>query len=123
MFIDKDSIKIDNVSIGQYLTRSKFGYHKIWGKDSGRNMAFEMTGTLGGIFPKITLTFRRLNEEEMYVISSLLNKASTTVQYYDPEFKSIKEIVCYSSDWEFDQKDCGIAESFNASIISKKKRS
>lgn len=46
MIIDKDSIKVNSVSWGQYLVEVKFGYHKIWSKDSGRNLAGTMSGTL-----------------------------------------------------------------------------
>ena len=37
MFIDKNSITINNVSMGQYILRVKFEYNKLWGSDTGRN--------------------------------------------------------------------------------------
>ncbi len=122
MLIDTNSIKIDNIPMVQYLISAKFGYHKIWAKDSGRNMAFETTGTLGGIFPKVTLTFGRLNKEQMHIISALLNKATISLQYYDPEFEKIVTTPCYSGDWEFDQKVFNKSESFSVGIITRKKR-
>ena len=39
MFIDKNSIVINGVSMGQYITEAKFGYNKLWADDSGRNLA------------------------------------------------------------------------------------
>lgn len=30
MFIDKNSVIINNIVMGQYLTRAKFGYYKTW---------------------------------------------------------------------------------------------
>ena len=39
MFIDKNSIIINGVSMGQYLVEAKYGYNKLWGEDSGRNLA------------------------------------------------------------------------------------
>lgn len=39
MFIDKDSIIINNVSMGQYLVEAKYGFNKLWSSDSGRNLA------------------------------------------------------------------------------------
>lgn len=39
MFVNKDSIEINGVSMGQYLVEAKFGYNKLWGEDSGRNLA------------------------------------------------------------------------------------
>lgn len=46
MVIDKNSIKVNGNVWAQYLVEVKFGYHKIWGKDSGRNLASTMSGTL-----------------------------------------------------------------------------
>ena len=53
MLIDKDSLIIDGVKMAQYLTKAKFGYHKIWGKDTGRALSGDNSGTLKGIYPKI----------------------------------------------------------------------
>ena len=65
MFIEKDSIIIDGVSMGQYIVEAKYSYNKLWASDSGRNLAGKMTGTLIGIFPKINLQFRPLTREEI----------------------------------------------------------
>ena len=32
MFINKDSITINNISMGQYLLQAKYGYNKLWRK-------------------------------------------------------------------------------------------
>ena len=32
MFIDKNSITIDGVNMGQYLLSAKFSYNKLWKK-------------------------------------------------------------------------------------------
>ena len=39
MIIDKNSIYVNGVALGQYLLEVTFGYHKLWGPDSGRNLA------------------------------------------------------------------------------------
>ena len=39
MFIDKDSIIINDISMGDYLTQADFEYNKLWASDSGRNLA------------------------------------------------------------------------------------
>ena len=122
MFIDNDSVKIDNIAMAPYLSNVKFGYHKIWSPDSGRNMAYEQKGSLGGIFPKLTLNFNPLDPNEMHLISSLLNKAEVILKYYDPEYETIVTLSCYSSDWEFDQKYMRISEPFSVSIITNKRR-
>ena len=38
MFIDKNSIVINGINMGQYLVQASFGYNKLWGSDSGRNL-------------------------------------------------------------------------------------
>ena len=84
MFIDNDSIVINNVSMGKYITQAKFGYHKLWANDSGRNLAGVMSGTLIGIFPKITLSFRKLTRTELEMLAPIFDSARQNVTYYDP---------------------------------------
>lgn len=38
MFINKDSIVINDVSMGQYLLEAKFSRNKLWASDTGRNL-------------------------------------------------------------------------------------
>ncbi len=123
MLIDKDSLIIDNIKMAQYLTKVKFGYHKIWSSDSGRNMAGTNSGTLVGIFPKITMTFRRLNEEEVALMLSLFNKAENLVTFYNPDLKKkVVNMSCYSNDQEYEQEYLGKIDNYSCAIISNKKR-
>lgn len=39
MFINKDAITVNGTSIGQYLLSAKYEYNKLWGSDTGRNLA------------------------------------------------------------------------------------
>lgn len=39
MFVNKDSIVINNVNMGQYLLQADYEYNKLWSSDSGRNLA------------------------------------------------------------------------------------
>ena len=39
MFINKDSLIINGISMGQYLVQVEYSYPKLWGSDSGRNLA------------------------------------------------------------------------------------
>lgn len=52
MFIDKDSIIINNVSMGQYLLSAKYDFNKLWGSDTGRNLAGKMTRNFSWNIPK-----------------------------------------------------------------------
>lgn len=123
MLIDKNSLIIDGVEMAQYLIKAKFGYHKIWSSKSGRNMAGDNSGTLVGIFPKITMTFRKLNEGEVGVILSLFNKAENKVTFYNPDLKKkITNMSCYSNDQEMDQEYLGKIAGYSSAVIANKSR-
>lgn len=123
MLIDKNSLIIDGVPMAQYLTKVKFGYHKIWGKDTGRSLSGDNSGTLKGIYPKITMTFRRLNETEVNVILSLFNKAENKVTFYNPDLKkTVYNMSCYSNDQEMDQERLGKIQGYSSAVIANKKR-
>ena len=123
MLIDKNSLIIDNVAMAQYIIDAKFGYRKIWGKDTGRALSGDNSGTLKGIYPKITMKFRKLNEEEVGLLLSLFNKAENKVTFYNPDLKKkITDMSCYSNDQEMDQKYLGRIEGYSSAVISNKKR-
>lgn len=122
MFIDKDSIIINNISIGQYIVEAKFSYPKLWANDSGRNLAGKMTGTLIGIFPKLVLQFRPLTREELNTIAPILDSARQTVTYYDVNKNQNVTMETYTGDWEITNKNIGENKGFSCSFISTEKR-
>lgn len=132
MFLDTSSIQVkingmaNYISLGQYLTEAKYGFNKLWGSDSGRNLAGEMSGTLLGIFPKLTLTFRKLNKTELEVITPILDSANQSIKYYDPTKKATVTITTYTGDYEVVNKgriNKGHKnEGFSCSFISTKRR-
>lgn len=126
MFIDKNSIIINGVNIGQYLLEVVFGYHKLWASDSGRNMAGVQTGTLIGIFPKLTLHFRRLTKSELEIVAPILDTARQTTTYYDPSKKQLVTMMTYTGDYEVSNKrtinEKKKNEGFKCSVIAVRKR-
>ena len=126
MFIDKNSIVINNVNMGQYLVEAKYGYNKLFGSDSGRNLNGDMVSTLIGIFPKLTLQFRKLTKTELEAIAPILDSARQTVTYYDPLKKTSTTMTTYSSDYEFLNKHIINGnrknEGFSCSFIAVSKR-
>ena len=100
MFIDKNSITINSVSMGQYLVEAKYNYNKLWASDTGRNLAGKMSGTLIGIFPKIVLQFRKLTKSELELIVPILDSATQSFTYYDPNKKTSTTITTYTGDYE-----------------------
>lgn len=122
MFIDKDSIIINNISMGQYIVEAKFGYNKLWSSDSGRNLAGTQSGTLIGVFPKLILQFRPLTKEEINTIAPILDSPNQSVKYYDPNKNKDITITTYTGDWEIVNKNMNKNEGFSCSFISTKKR-
>lgn len=122
MFIDKDSLIINGLSVGQYLVEAKFSYPKLWASDSGRNLAGKMTGTLIGIFPKLILQFRPLTKEELNIIAPILDSAYQTVTYYDVNKNENITMTTYTGDWEITNKNLNQNEGFSCSFISTEKR-
>lgn len=118
MFLNKDSIYMDGISMGQYLTQVKFGYYKIWSSDSGRTLSGKMTGTLIGIFPKIIMSFRNLTTEELTYLAPHFDNARQTIKYIDPNKNEQVTIETYTGDWEITYKNMKKGQAFDLSFIS-----
>lgn len=127
MFIDKNSIVINNISMGQYLVQANYGYNKLWADDSGRNLNGDQSGTLLGTFPKLVLQFRRLTKSELELLVPIFDSARQTVTYYDPYKKANYTMATYTGDYEIINK--GIVDSkrknegFQLSFIAVSRRS
>ena len=122
MFVDRESIIINGVSMGQYLVQAQFNYPKLWANDSGRNLAGKMTGTLIGIFPKLVLQFRPLTKEELNIIAPILDSANQSVTYYDPNKNENVTMTTYTGDWEITNTTMNQNQGFSCSFISTEKR-
>lgn len=125
MFIDKNSLIVNNINLGKYIVQATYSYNKLWSSDSGRNLAGVQSGTLVGIFPKIIVQFRKLTQEELETLTPILDSARQTVQYYDPNKKTMTTMTTYTGDYEVINK--GIVghvknEGFQISFISTKRR-
>ena len=125
MFIDKNSLIVNNINLGNYIVEARYGYNKLWSSDSGRNLAGTQSGTLIGIFPKIIVQFRKLTQTELETLAPILDSARQTVQYYDPSKKVMTTMTTYTGDYEVINK--GIIghiknEGFQISFISTKRR-
>jgi hypothetical protein len=112
--------------MGQYIVEAKYGYNKLWANDSGRSLAGVMTGTLIGIFPKLILQFRKLTKAELEVIIPILDSATQTTTYYDPNKKTNVTMTTYTGDYEITNKSIIDGkhknEGFSCSFIAIRKR-
>ena len=122
MFINKDSITVNSVSMGQYLLSAKFEFNKLWAQDTGRNLAGKMTGTLVGIFPKIILHFRKLSKSELNIIAPILDSANQSLTYYDPSLNRNVTITTYTGDWSIENRYIAKNNSFECSFIATERR-
>lgn len=122
MFVDKDSIKINGISMGQYLVQAEYQYNKLWSSDTGRNLAGTQSGTLIGIFPKLALQFRPLSRQELHLLAPVLDSAYQTTEYYDDNLGRQITMRTYSGDWSVVNKNINVNEGFSCSFISTKKR-
>lgn len=127
MYVDKDSLVINGINMGKYVSEVKFGYNKLWGSDSGRNLAGVQSGTLIGIFPKIIVTFKPLTKNELETLVPILDSPTQNTTYYDPYLKSMTTMSTYTGDWETSNKNIfsNVARSnsaFSISFIARKKR-
>ena len=118
-----EDVIVDGIHMAQYCKSIHYGYHKVWGKDTGRNNGGDNSGTLLGIYPKITFTFHRLDAKGIGTLLKLFNKAENKVTFYNPDLeKEIVDMSCYSNDQEFDQKYLGKVEGYSSAVISNRKR-
>lgn len=123
MFISKDSLIVNGINLSTYITQAEYGYNKLWSSDSGRNLAGTQTGTLIGIFPKITVQFKKLSQSELEKIVPILDSASQQVTYYDPFKKATITMATYTGDYKIVNKYIQKNESFSISFISTRRRS
>ena len=126
MFIDKNSIIIDGVNMGQYITEAKYSYNKLWASDSGRNLSGTMVASLVGNFVKIVLEFRKLTKSELEIVIPILDKPYQNTTYYDPNKKQNITMRTYTGDYEVSNKSIISGntknESFSCSFIAVSKR-
>lgn len=127
MYIDRDSLIVDGINLGQYVTEVEYGYNKLWAGDSGRNLAGVQSGTLIGIFPKLKVNFIKLTQQELELLAPILDKATQEVTYYDPVKKQMTTMSTYTGDWATLNRNTftNVAranESFSISFIARKKR-
>ena len=126
MFIDKDSLEVNGINLGNYILNARYEYHKLWAPDFGRNLIGEQSGTLVGIFVKIVVQFKKLTRAELETLAPVLDSAKQTVKYYDPNKKAMTTMITYTGDYDVENKhiiDKHKNENFTISFISTKRRS
>ena len=122
MILDASYIKINNVAVGDMLTEAIFGFNKLWAEDTGRSLSGSWNGELKGIFPKLELTFRPLNQTELQMITKLLDTEYQQLTYYDPNKEQLVTMQTYAGDYNYTIKNTWLTSSFKISFIATRKR-
>lgn len=117
MFDGKDSITIEGISMGQYLTEITYGYFDTWSSDTGYTLSNKFTGTFKGTVPKWTLKFRPLTTSEItYLTTNIFRKTLLTVVYKDASGVS-KTFYAHKGDLELNYFHINMSKAFTYEIV------
>lgn len=99
MFDIKDSIIVNDISLGQYITEATFGFYDTWSSDTGYTLSNKFTGTFKGTFPKITVKFAKSLDKETIIMltNNIFRTVIQTVTYRDPS-GTTKTIFTHKGD-------------------------
>jgi len=117
MFDGENSLTIDGISMGQYLTDVKFGYFDTWSSDTGYTLSNKFTGTFKGTIAKFTLYFRPLTTSEItYLTNNIFRKITHTIVYKDAS-GSQKTIYAHKGDLELDFYHINKSKAFTYELV------
>lgn len=122
MFIDKDSLIINGISIGEYLISVVYGFFDTWSSDAGFNTnSGKFTGTFKGTYPKFTLKFRKLTPAEIaYLTPIIFRVVQQTVTYDDPD-GTRKTITTHKGDLQLDFNGINKSDPFTFELVGNDK--
>lgn len=103
MFINKDSLIINNISIGRYALSVVYGFYDTWGEDTGFNtLSGKFVGTFKGTYPKITINFGKLSPQDINMLTNnIFRTQEQTITYDDPD-GTRKTITTHKGDLALD---------------------
>ena len=122
MFIDKNSFYLEDINLGSYVTDIQYQYEKMWGDDTGRNLAGSFNGTLNGIYPKFIVRFGYLTKQQLETIIPILDSREQNITYYDPNKKETIVKKTYSGSYTLKYSNVDVCDPFEISFISEEKR-
>lgn len=97
----KKLLVIDGCDITPYITAESYttGFYKQWGTDTGRSpLTGTFSGSLVGIFPKITFTLGSLNDSSAKKLYGIFNSAQKDCTYWDSISGETKTAEFYFGD-------------------------
>ena len=115
-----DLITIGGLNCRRLVKEYTIERAKLW-KNASRNMAGNITATLIGIFPKISITTRNaLTESEVAALDAVLDRDYFNVTYFDPKYRTQRTARFYANDYENSmlEKKRGLYKSFEFHLIA-----
>lgn len=117
MFRGIDSLIINNIKIGNYLTEVEFGYFDTWGNDTGYTLSNKFSGTFKGTIPKFTLKFRPLEPEEIiYLTNNIFRTVIQYVQFNDAD-GTTKNIETHKGDLQLNYTYIDMSKAFSYELV------
>ena len=95
-------ITINGVSLStSQISDYSLTYNKLW-KNASRDMSGDISATLIGIYPNISVTTSLLDFDDAQVLSSAINQDYFSVTYWDTQTASQKTAQYYAADHKID---------------------
>lgn len=122
MVYNGNLLKINGETIPSIVSY-KVGRNKLW-KDADRNMNGDVRATLIGIFPKIQLEIGITTQDEMAILTQLLDQDYFEVEFFDVRVQGVVTAKYYAGDYTTDLLDKykGLYNKMSVSLIPVSKR-
>lgn len=100
MAIPTTLITINGVSLTtNQISSYKLTYNKLW-KDADRNMNGDISSTLIGVYPNLSVTTGILPIAKVEALSEAVNDAYFSVTYWDTQKQTNKTANYYAADFD-----------------------
>ena len=123
MFISKDSLIINGLNMGKYITEATYGFYDTWSSDSGYNtLSGNFNGTFKGTYPKITVKFAKsLSINDIKTLTNtIFRTVYQTITYDDPD-GTRKTIQTHKGDLLLKFTGINKKDGFSYEFVSNKK--
>lgn len=111
-----NGVSITTSDISSY----KLTYNKLW-KNANRDMSGDMSATLIGLYPNISIDTKPLDFDDAMALSAAVNQDYFTVSYWDTQTSSMKSAVYYAADHEVSVLTECIYASVKIELVAKHK--
>ena len=123
MFIDKDSLIINNINMSKYILEATYGFYDTWSSDSGYNtLSGDFNGTFKGTYPKITVKFAKsLTIDDIKMLTkTIFRTVYKTITYDDPD-GTRKTIKTHKGDLSIRFSGINRKDGFNYEFVGNNK--